>query len=112
MTVFYLYDNTTMKAAGVYEGDTVPSGYSDAGVPYDDGRMEWDGVSAWFLPDADKADDERAWRDDELLDTDLYGLSDRTMSAAMTTYRQDLRDMPAQAGFPNTHTRPTRPAGE
>jgi hypothetical protein len=58
------------------------------------------------------AAEERAWRDAELKDTDHYGLSDRTMSAAMTTYRQNLRDMPADAGFPNSHTRPTRPNGE
>lgn len=112
MGLYYLYDNTTMAFGGVYEGPSVPSGYSDAGVAPTDGRMEWDGVSAWFLPDSAKADDERAWRNSELYDTDHYGMSDRTMSAAMTTYRQELRDMPALVGFPNTHTRPTRPAGE
>jgi len=33
-------------------------------------------------------------RDQRLKSTDVYGLSDRTMSAAMTTYRQQLRDLP------------------
>jgi hypothetical protein len=69
--------------------------------------------AAWTAgADDRKAAEEREWRDSELVDTDKYGLSDMTMSAAMTTYRQSLRDMPADAGFPNSHTRPTRPAGE
>jgi len=50
---------------------------------------------------------ERGWRDAELLITDYWGLSDQTMTAAMTTYRQELRDMPDLAGFPASHTRPT-----
>ena len=34
-------------------------------------------------------------RDRLLADTDFYALSDVTMSSDMTTYRQDLRDLPA-----------------
>ena len=34
-------------------------------------------------------------RDRLLADTDFYALSDVTLSDAMTTYRQDLRDLPA-----------------
>lgn len=49
---------------------------------------------------------ERAKRDDLLKATDHYGLSDVTMSDAMTTYRQALRDVPQQAGFPQTITWP------
>jgi hypothetical protein len=52
---------------------------------------------------------ERAKRDDLLKATDHFGLSDVTMSAEMTTYRQALRDVPQQAGFPNTITWPTKP---
>ena len=54
-----------------------------------------------------KIADERAWRDGELAATDYFGVSDQTMTAAMTTYRQELRDMPTLTGFPDTHTRPT-----
>jgi len=65
--------------------------------------------------EADKAAEERAWRDSELLSTDYTRLDDAPIDtgtkASAATYRQQLRDMPAQAGFPNTHTRPTRPAG-
>ena len=52
---------------------------------------------------------ERAKRDDLLKATDHFGLSDVTMSAEMTTYRQALRDVPQQAGFPSTITWPTKP---
>ena len=36
-----------------------------------------------------------------LHDTDHHGLSDGTMSDAMKTYRQALRDVPQQTGFPS-----------
>ena len=49
---------------------------------------------------------ERSKRDELLKKTDHYGLSDVTMSAEMTTYRQALRDVPQQADFPNTITWP------
>jgi len=52
---------------------------------------------------------ERATRDELLKATDHYGLSDVTMSEAMTTYRQALRDVPQQEGFPQTITWPTKP---
>jgi len=37
--------------------------------------------------------DLRAKRNQLLIDTDFHGMSDRTMSADMTTYRQELRDL-------------------
>ena len=52
----------------------------------------------------------RATRDDLLKATDHYGLSDVSMTEAMTAYRQALRDVPQQAGFPNTITWPTKPS--
>lgn len=52
---------------------------------------------------------ERATRDDLLKATDHYGLSDVTMSSEMTTYRQALRDVPQQDGFPASITWPTKP---
>ena len=55
------------------------------------------------------ASTERATRDELLKATDHYGLSDVTMSEAMTTYRQALRDVPQQSGFPGTITWPTKP---
>ena len=71
-----------------------------------------DGVRIQFTPEEEAARDaeEAAWaagqfdrdiarlRDDRnrnLTSTDWYALQDVTMSAAMTAYRQDLRDLPA-----------------
>ena len=52
----------------------------------------------------------RADRDSRLALTDFHALSDTVMSEAMTTYRQALRDVPAQGGFPHTITWPTEPS--
>ena len=43
----------------------------------------------------------RTKRDGLLADTDWTGMSDVTMSAEMTTYRQALRDLPSHANWPN-----------
>lgn len=42
----------------------------------------------------------RALRRSKLEETDFYALSDVTMSAAMTAYRQALRDITAHANWP------------
>jgi hypothetical protein len=47
-----------------------------------------------------KATAVRATRDGLLAKTDWTGLSDVTMSAEMTTYRQALRDITSHANFP------------
>ena len=52
---------------------------------------------------------ERSTRDNLLKATDHFALSDVTMSAEMTTYRQALRDVPQQSEFPNNITWPTKP---
>jgi len=54
-------------------------------------------------------DEIRAERDRLLAETDYLALSDNTMSAAMTTYRQALRDITDQAGFPTSVNWPTKP---
>lgn len=53
--------------------------------------------------------DIRNQRDSLLAATDWTALNDVTMSDAMTAYRQALRDLPAQAGFPSSVTWPTKP---
>ena len=60
--------------------------------------------------DADKAESIRSERDQKLKDTDWMGLSDVTMSTDWATYRQALRDIPSQEGFPNTITWPDEPS--
>lgn len=52
----------------------------------------------------------REERDDKLAETDWMANSDVTMSDDWATYRQALRDVPSQAGFPNTITWPTKPS--
>ena len=61
--------------------------------------------------DADKATANRATRDSKLAETDFYALSDVTMSAEMTTYRQALRDITAHSNWPNLEDAdwPTKP---
>ena len=50
--------------------------------------------AAWTAGAFDRAmADLRQRRNNLLKDTDFYALSDVTMSADMTTYRQDLRDL-------------------
>ena len=51
----------------------------------------------------------RAKRTALLMETDHYALADVTMSDAMKTYRQALRDVPQQAGFPSSITWPDKP---
>lgn len=51
--------------------------------------------------DAATADVNRAARNQKLAETDFYALSDVTMSDAMTTYRQALRDITGHDNWPN-----------
>ena len=61
--------------------------------------------------DANTAAGHRATRDSKLAETDFYALSDVTMSSAMTTYRQALRDLPDHSNWPNLQDSdwPTKP---
>ena len=61
-----------------------------------------------FIPPATEKE-VRAERDQLIAKTDWWATSDRTMSAAETTYRQALRDVPAQSGFPANVTWPQEP---
>jgi len=72
----------------------------------------WDAEEqAW----ADGANDRaaaqvREERDAKLSACDWRASSDVTMSDEWRTYRQLLRDVPTQAGFPNSVTWPTEPS--
>ena len=61
--------------------------------------------------DANTAAGHRTTRDAKLAETDFYALSDVTMSDAMTTYRQALRDLPDHSNWPNLEDAdwPTKP---
>ena len=50
------------------------------------------------------------WKRDDLLSRcDWWGASDPTMSQAQSDYRQSLRNIPQQEGFPFAITWPTKP---
>lgn len=57
--------------------------------------------------DARTANTNRQIRNQLLAETDWTASSDVTMSDAMKAYRQALRDVPAQSGFPTDITWPT-----
>ena len=60
--------------------------------------------------DAEAAKSVRAERDRKLAETDWTALSDVTMSPEMAAYRQALRDITAQSGFPHSVDWPVKPA--
>jgi len=70
--------------------------------------------AAWAAGEDDRAlASMREDRNRRLADTDWYGVSDLTMSADMTTYRQNLRDLPAgktTKAHVDAITWPTKPA--
>lgn len=51
----------------------------------------------------------RSERNSLLAETDYLALSDTTLSSDMAAYRQALRDVTSQAGFPTSVTWPTKP---
>ena len=61
--------------------------------------------------DARVAEGNRSKRDTLLAETDWTGMSDVTMTSAMTTYRQALRDLPDHSNWPNLDNAdwPTKP---
>lgn len=59
--------------------------------------------------DAAMAASIRIERDKLLAETDWMALSDVTMSAEMAAYRQALRDITAQEGFPHSVNWPVKP---
>jgi len=64
------------------------------------------GETEYTSEDANKV---REIRNRYLAETDWAGASDVTMSDAMRTYRQALRDIPQQTDFPNRFTMPVKP---
>ncbi len=66
--------------------------------------------AAWAEGANDRAAAEvRHERNSLIAETDYLALSDNTMTSEMQTYRQALRDIPSQAGFPTNVTWPTKP---
>lgn len=81
-----------------------------------EGNIGWSYSNGVFTAPADESTDEdkavlaRARRDSLLSESDWTQVADAPVDkAAWATYRQELRDIPAQEGFPNTINWPTEP---
>jgi len=81
---------------------------------YENGVIE---QKYWYASDYEHPKDsleviietEKIWRDNELKQTDwITPITDHPKHSAYMTYRQELRDYPAQPDFPNG-TRPIKP---
>ena len=96
----------------VVDPDSIPAAYSawpevkyqKIGDTYD-ASVETAGALALTTKEA------RAFRDSLLSKTDWMATSDRTMTDAQTTYRQALRTIPEQSGFPDNINWPSVPEG-
>lgn len=92
-----------------FEGVTLIEAPNDVG-------MGWLYDGSVFTAPADTRTDEeiasaaRSKRRSLLAETDFHGFTDNTMTAEMTTYRQALRDVPQQEGFPNEINWPVKPS--
>ena len=73
-------------------------------IDSDDGKDPEVPSNDWYLKVL------RNKRNQLLAETDFYALSDVTMSDEMKTYRQALRDLPANTSDPANPTYPTKPS--
>tara|TARA_B100001564_G_C20377584_1_gene550847 strand:- start:70 stop:330 length:261 start_codon:yes stop_codon:yes gene_type:complete len=74
------------------------------------GKITIEEYDAPDYPEEPKWEALRLERDSRLSQTDTYALSDRTLSDEMRTYRQQLRDLPANTSDPTNPTWPTKPS--
>lgn len=80
-----------------------------------EGTIGWAYSNGVFTPPPDTrtneevAEDVRFFRNIKLFETDWVALNDVTTTDEMRAYRQSLRDITAQAGFPNEIEWPTKP---
>mgnify|MGYP003653859324 FL=1 len=120
---------------GVYVGDTtadqdpldstnwlIPAGCVETAPPTitDSQFAKWNGTE-WVVEDIPVVEPDpepiapevlvRAERDGLLVTSDWTQVDDSPVDkSAWVTYRQLLRDVPSQSGFPNTITWPTKPS--
>ena len=83
-------------------------------LTYNSEKQEWiesdDGLDQEVLSNEWHLKVLRKKRNLLLKETDFYALSDVTMSDEMKTYRQALRDLPANTSDPANPTYPTKPS--
>ena len=103
-----------LNAQGVYRVSKLPEPEAPVGqkavidaMPTQNDAGQW--VLGWTLQ-ALSADEARALRDDLLVACDWTQVADAPVDqSAWVAYRQSLRDVPEQAGFPDDVAWPTAP---
>ena len=105
--------NRHLNAQGVYRVSVVPEPDVPVGqkavkdtVPTQDANGNW--VLGWSTSTLSEKE-VRILRNKLLADTDWWAVSDRVITEAEVAYRQALRDIPQQEGFPETITWPAEP---
>lgn len=106
--------NRHLNAQGVYRVSVAPKPavpvdqklVQDA-TPIQDADGNW--VLGWTLVTLSE-DEIKSLRNKMLSETDWWAVSDRVITEAEATYRQALRDIPQQTGFPNTVVWPVSPS--
>ena len=120
---------TVMSNEGLAEWDVFPVQPTEIPQPFDPIEQNstygdpvmlggvW--VQTWIITPAspeqiaqrtnDLANSVRAQRDVLLGETDWMALTDTTLTSAWATYRQELRDVTKQPGFPKSVVWPTKP---
>ena len=97
------YSGLNEENITVYSDVTVPDDFYGFKYTYDGENFALSG------PYLELSEEMRTERNTLLAETDWWAVSDRTMTQAETDYRQALRDVPQQDGFPVNITWPTKP---
>ena len=117
MTRTALFNTETGIVENIIEVSTDANWQPDEGFsirPSDTAQVGWlfdgDNFNAPPIDQEKLISDTRSQRDNLLAATDWTQVADAPVDqAAWAVYRQALRDVPAQAGFPDNVTWPTKP---
>lgn len=101
------WDTATRERVLLCSDEPTPEGFTELAPPEDSPFVSWDGTT-WVLDEAARLDARaaavRLERDERLRRCDWTQLADAPLDAsqkvAWADYRQALRDVPQQAGFP------------
>jgi len=107
----------TLAQYGVYRVQpTTPPEFNNRTHSLSQSVESLDGIwqQTWVakqLPESKAVSNQKAYRNQLLAETDFYALTDVTLTAEMTTYRQALRDITTHANWPNLNDDdwPTKP---
>jgi hypothetical protein len=106
--VSYFIDENFMYLGGFSDG-AKPKVMATEVLPKPSAAHKWDG-NEWVVDPTAVATQARAQRNALLQQSDWTQVADAPVDqAAWATYRQGLRDITAQAGFPENINWPTRP---